>query len=116
MQAERQQRAAAHKRWWEFWRFGEDSLTLASKKHDSMVAAAGSAAGPPAAAVLQNKEATDAFGLTPVVLDAGVLQEEQRMKAALFGGQWCASESASKHITASSAHCQMREQAQQTLA
>lgn len=79
---ESKMRAAPNKRWWQFWRSGEDSLTLAAKKHDSMVAAA-AAAAPPASAALQ---AAPAYGFTPVVLDAGVLQEEQRMKATLFKG------------------------------
>lgn len=83
MQVESRRRAAAHRRWWEFWRVGEDSLTLAAKKHDSMVAAA--AAGAPPASVQHTKES--AYGVTPVVLDSGVLQEEQRMKAALYGGK-----------------------------
>lgn len=85
LQVESKQRAAANKRWWEFWRYGEDSLTLSAKKHDSMTAAA--ASGSPASAMLQNKETLGAYGVTPVVLDAGVLQEEQRMKAVLFGGE-----------------------------
>lgn len=86
MQADSRRRAAAKRHWWEFWRTGEDSLTLAAKKHDSMVAAAASASSG-SAAVLQNKEALGTYGVTPVVLDSGVLQEEQRMKAALFGGE-----------------------------
>lgn len=86
-QADSKQRSAASKRWWEFWRVGEDSLTISSKKHDSMVAAAAAAAAPSASAALQNSQAVGQYGVTPVVLDAGVLQEEQRMKAALFGGK-----------------------------
>lgn len=88
LQDEHKRRAAASKRWWEFWRVGEDSLTLAAKKHDSMVAAAAAAAAPPASAALHSNEAVGTYGVTPVVLDAGVLQEEQRMKAALFGGEF----------------------------
>jgi hypothetical protein len=86
-QADSKHRSAASKRWWEFWQVGEDSLTISSKKHDSMVAAASAAAAPSASAALQNSQAVGHYGVTPVVLDAGVLQEEQRMKAALFGGK-----------------------------
>lgn len=86
LQVESSRRAAASKRWWEFWRYGEDSSTLSAKKLDSMVAAA-AAVGPAGAAAPQSKEAVGAYGVTPVVLDAGVLQEEQRMKAVLFGGE-----------------------------
>lgn len=83
LQVDSKRRAAASKRWWEFWRHGEDSLTSAAKKHDSMVAAV--SAGQPAPGG-HSKGAAGQYGVTPVVLDAGVLQEEQRMKAALFGG------------------------------
>jgi hypothetical protein len=82
LQVESSRRAAASKRWWEFWRYAsEDSSSLSAKKLDSMVAAGAGAA------VSQSKEAAGAYGVTPVVLDAGVLQEEQRMKAVLFGGE-----------------------------
>lgn len=86
MQVDSKRRAAGSKRWWEFWRHGEDSLTLAAKKHDGMMAAVASG---PAQPPTQNTDAVGQYGVTPVVLDAGVLQEEQRMKAALFGGRSC---------------------------
>jgi hypothetical protein len=76
--------AASARRWWEFWRQPESSLTLASKKHDSLVAAA--AVARPGAP--QGKEPPNAgYGIVPVVLDPGVLQEEQRMKAAWYSGE-----------------------------
>jgi hypothetical protein len=86
LQDESKQRAAASKRWWEFWRVSKNSLTSTAKKQDSMVGAA-AASAPPASAALHNREAVGTYGFTPVVLDAGVVQEEQRMKAALFGGE-----------------------------
>jgi hypothetical protein len=76
--------AAAGRRWWEFWRQPESSLTLASKKHDSLVAAA--AVARPGAP--QGKEPPNTgYGVVSVVLDPGVLQEEQRMKAAWYSGK-----------------------------
>uniref|UniRef100_A0A383VPE1 ABC transporter domain-containing protein n=1 Tax=Tetradesmus obliquus TaxID=3088 RepID=A0A383VPE1_TETOB len=80
--------AASGRRWWEFWRQPESSLTLASKKHDSLVAAA--AVARPGAP--QGKEPPNTgYGIVPVVLDPGVLQEEQRMKTAWYSdadGAW----------------------------
>lgn len=68
MQAERRSR---RRRWWHVWGSGgDDSHMLAAKKHD---AASG--------AKQQHQDSA------PVVLDAGVLQEEQRMKTVLFGGE-----------------------------
>ncbi|KAF6266062.1 hypothetical protein COO60DRAFT_1697444 [Scenedesmus sp. NREL 46B-D3] len=79
---------ASARRWWEFWRQPESSLTLASKKHDSLVAA--TAVARPGAP--QGKEPPNAgYGIVPVVLDPGVLQEEQRMKEAWYSdidGGW----------------------------
>lgn len=83
MQQAKQASSAAARRWWEFWRVPESSLVLASKKHGSMVSAAAAAAP----GNLQGKELPDsAYGMVPVVLDPGVLQEEQRMKAVWYTG------------------------------
>jgi hypothetical protein len=101
-QAQQCSRAAARSRWWRpFWQGREDSLTLAAKKRDSMVAAAAAAGGGAGASLAaaagarpqhqqqqQQQQQQDAgvLGGLPLVLDAGVLQEEQRIKAALFAG------------------------------
>jgi hypothetical protein len=101
-QAQQCSRAAARSSWWRpFWQGREDSLTLAAKKRDSMVAAAAAAGGGAGASLAaaagarpqhqqqqQQQQQQDAgvLGGLPLVLDAGVLQEEQRIKAALFAG------------------------------
>ncbi|KAF8059445.1 ABCA9 [Scenedesmus sp. PABB004] len=87
--AYQQQLAAARaggRRWWQFWRGGATAegggaMLHASRKHGSMVAAAG-AAGPGGAG--RDGAPPGGFGMVPVVLDPGVLQEEQRMKAAWY--------------------------------
>lgn len=84
MQQQSKQSSTPSRHWWEFWRVPESSLMLASKKHGSMVAA--TAVNAPGAASGRDAAAS-AYGMVPVVLDPGVLQEEQRMKAAWYTGE-----------------------------
>lgn len=81
------------KKWWEFWRVPESSMVLAAKKHGSLVAATAVTAP---GNVTSKDVGAGAYGMVPVVLDPGVLQEEQRMKAAWYTG---------KRHTPSISHC-----------
>lgn len=85
MQQQAKQSSAASKSWWEFWRVPESSMLLASKKHENLVAATAVVAP---GAVGGKDAVASGYGMVPVVLDPGVLQEEQRMKTAWYTGQF----------------------------